>query len=260
MKMSSRHHKKKNQTAQANSMPSLNEQAAAAESTAAEDKDQTAEQQSPAEAAAPAEQKEKPGMPETDQKSGAKVVIPARIKVTTDRDGNLIESGTDTGAKKKGSMRRSDPVKTVTPADIKKPQVSFMNSIANVEAETMAQRGANSTAQAYDHAVLVSDAEESRTYRPKIRRMSDSTRAKEMRNRQSSDSQPYEKGHPDFHAADAPGFQAEKAKGAGSFAGGSGADSGKPQAAPARKAEACTLYEAGRAHQNQSLCRQQSCP
>lgn len=92
-------------------------------------------------------------------------------------------------------LRRKDPVRTVTPADIKKPQVSFMNSIANVEAESRAQRDAHvaATSQAYDHAVLVTD-DENGEYRPKIRRMHDSTRAKELRRRQpGSDAQPYQK-------------------------------------------------------------------
>ena len=71
-----------------------------------------------------------------------------------------------------------------------------MNSIANVEAEVKSQREAGSTSQAYDHAVLVSDTEEDSSYRPKIRRMSDSTRAKELRRRQVADSQPYEKDTP----------------------------------------------------------------
>ncbi|HAG13416.1 MAG TPA: hypothetical protein DCG49_06090 [Ruminococcus sp.] len=91
------------------------------------------------------------------------------------------------------TKRRKDPVRTVTPADIKKPQVSFMNSIANVEAETLMKRSSGATSQAYDHAVIVSDADEPE-YRPKIRRMNDSTRARELRRRQSSgDSMPYEK-------------------------------------------------------------------
>ena len=93
------------------------------------------------------------------------------------------------------ALRRKEPVRTVTPADIKKPQVSFMNSIANVEPESRAQRDAHVTAtsKAYDHAVLVTE-DENGEYRPKIRRMHDSTRAKELRRRQpAADAQPYQK-------------------------------------------------------------------
>ena len=94
------------------------------------------------------------------------------------------------------ARRNAEPVRTVTPADIKKPQVSFMNSIANVEAESLVQRG-SSTSQAYDHAVIVSEDTEQQEYRPKIRRMNDSTRARELRRRQSSgERMPYEKDTP----------------------------------------------------------------
>ena len=96
---------------------------------------------------------------------------------------------------KNAPLRRKEPVRTVTPADIKKPQVSFMNSIAHVEPESLAQREGHvaATAHAYDHAVMVSD-DENGVYRPKIRRMSDSTRAKELRRRQpAAEGQPYQK-------------------------------------------------------------------
>ncbi|MCQ2416956.1 MAG: hypothetical protein MJ071_03985 [Oscillospiraceae bacterium] len=95
--------------------------------------------------------------------------------------------------KKEGPRRNAVPANDVTPADIKKPQVSFMNSIANVEAEARSQHGANTTAQAYDHAVILGDVPEQGDYQPKIRRMSDSTRARERRRRQSGDAMPYEK-------------------------------------------------------------------
>ena len=191
MNMSSKHRKKKQP-----SMPALNEQPAGAEAAAADTKPVDTESGNAG---------EQPGSPEpsgenktaadAEKKGGAKIVVPARIKVKTDRDGNLIETepAGEPVQKPAPGGRRAEPVRTVTPADIKKPQVSFMNSIANVEAEAAAQRAAASTSQAYDHAVLVSDAEESNSYRPKIRRMSDSTRAKELRHRQSSDSQPYQK-------------------------------------------------------------------
>ncbi len=93
----------------------------------------------------------------------------------TDPYGNPIRK------RKQGAPLRSrTPVDTVTPADIHKPQVSFMNSVANVEpAPRSAWTGA--TAHAYDHAVLREEHDEDGTsgYSPKIRRMRDSTRAKE---------------------------------------------------------------------------------
>lgn len=93
------------------------------------------------------------------------------------------------------SPRRStEPEQTVKPGDIKKPQVSFMNSIAHVEPESLVQREnqAAATSQAYDYAVVTADSEESGDYRPKIRRMNDSTQAKERRRRQSyGDAMPY---------------------------------------------------------------------
>lgn len=111
----------------------------------------------------------------------------------TDPYGNPVR------VKKKGApLRSTEPVRTVTPADIQKPQVSFMNAIANVEPESLQQRGkgAASTAQAYDHAVMTQTQEdEDSGYSPMIRRMSDSTRAKELRHRRSSGSA-YEKDSP----------------------------------------------------------------
>ncbi len=206
--MSSKHHNNDRQPEQESMIAALNELAAAADAADARDADaadekaaESAEKQAaempseeqPDAAAPPADRNAASG---AEKKSGAKVVVPARIKVKTDRDGNLIESPSPDHAAKSAVGRRSDPVRTVTPADIKKPQVSFMNSIANVEPESVGQRNAGSTSQAYDHAVLVSDAEENSSYRPKIRRMSDSTRAKELRRRQSSDPHPYEKDTP----------------------------------------------------------------
>ena len=95
-----------------------------------------------------------------------------------------------------GSRRSARPEQTVKPGDIQKPQVSFMNSIAHVEAESLSQRDNRATAQAYDHAVIVSDSEEAGDYRPKIRRMNDSTRAKELRRRQPGERMPYQRVSP----------------------------------------------------------------
>lgn len=91
-------------------------------------------------------------------------------------------------AKLRGRIRRGEPVRTVTPADIRKPQVSFLNSIANIEAETAVQRESHisSTAQAYDHAVIIEEDPEITSYSPKIRRMQDSTSARERRRRAGS--------------------------------------------------------------------------
>lgn len=218
--MSSKHRKKKNQSQQNQQDTIMTDQAAPQENpSAAASAEHTADQPAEPKNEAAAEQTEQPSgaaaeQPEqnapaadqpaadpeqpADQKSGATIVVPARIKVQTDRDGNLIETppaGAKADDKKQGNAprRNAKPEQTVKPADIKKPQVSFMNSIANVEAESLSQRGSGATSQAYDHAVLVGDTEENSSYRPKIRRMSDSTRAKELRRRQSSDSQPYEK-------------------------------------------------------------------
>lgn len=194
MNMSSKHRKKKQP-----SMPELNEQTAGGGAAAADTKPADTEKENAVEQpGSPEPSGENKSAADTEKKNSAKIVVPARIKVKTDRDGNLIESepAGEPAQKPASGGRRSEPVRTVTPADIKKPQVSFMNSIANVEAEAAAQRAAAATSQAYDHAVLVSDTEESNSYRPKIRRMSDSTRAKELRHRQSPDSHPYQKDTP----------------------------------------------------------------
>ncbi len=114
----------------------------------------------------------------------------------TDPYGNPIRK------RKQGAPLRSQtPVDTVTPADMHKPQVSFMNSVANVEpAARSAWTGA--TAHAYDHAVLREGGNEEGTsgYSPKIRRMRDSTRAKEAaahkKKRRSALPLPYEKDSP----------------------------------------------------------------
>ncbi|MGN0648490.1 MAG: hypothetical protein ACI4J3_07665 [Oscillospiraceae bacterium] len=112
----------------------------------------------------------------------------------TDPYGNPIRK------RKQGApLRSKTPVDTVTPADIHKPQVSFMNSVANIEpAARAAWTGA--TAHAYDHAVLRADGAEESTskYSPKIRRMRDSTRAKEAASNKKKrrSAMPYEKDSP----------------------------------------------------------------
>ncbi len=113
--------------------------------------------------------------------------------------------------KKDAPLRSAEPVRTVTPADIQKPQVSFMNSIATVEAESRAQRsGTAATAQAYDHAVMRSEGDEE-AYSPKIRRMNDSTRAKEKRKRKSTGERaPYQKDSPVQNVQTLPGAKLRK--------------------------------------------------
>lgn len=99
--------------------------------------------------------------------------------------------------KKKGApLRKAEPEQSTQPGDIPKPQVSFMNSIANIEPSSQMHNAGPTTSEAYDHAVISENEEdeEVREYTPKIRRMSDSTRAKEVRGRKKSgESGPYER-------------------------------------------------------------------
>ncbi len=116
----------------------------------------------------------------------------------TDPYGNPIKK------KKNGApLRKSKPVRTVTPADIQKPQVSFLNSIANLEPASRARWTGATTAQAYDHAVVKEGEAAEGDYQPKIRRMSDSTRAKELRKKRSklaAMNYAYEKDSPQEHS------------------------------------------------------------
>jgi len=135
------------------------------------------------------------------QQEPKRVVIPAKAKRlnSSDESGKTDQYGNPVPDAGHRQQRRGNPVRTTTPADIKKPQVSFMNSIAHVEPESLPKQnaGAASTAQAYDHAVLRGGADEDSQYSPKIRRMSDSTRAKELRRRRSSGEKlPYGKDTP----------------------------------------------------------------
>lgn len=114
----------------------------------------------------------------------------------TDPYGNPIRK-----RKKDAPLRSETPVDTVTPADIRKPQVSFMNSVATLEPASRS-RWTGATSQAYDHAVLRDDAaavEGQSRYSPKIRRMRDSTRAKELadkKRKRTKQPMPYEKDSP----------------------------------------------------------------
>ena len=110
----------------------------------------------------------------------------------TDPYGNLIRK------KKKGTpLRRSEPEQSVTPADIQKPQVSFLNSIANIEPSSQVRNAGTSTSEAYDHAVIEDESDDVQEYTPKIRRMAESTRAKEIRgHKRTAEEGPYEKDSP----------------------------------------------------------------
>ncbi len=88
-------------------------------------------------------------------------------------------------------LRKAEPVQTVKPSDIKKPQVSFLNSIANLEPASRARWTGATTQQAYDHAVKSDSSAAETDYQPKIRRMSDSTRAKELRRQTKPTPTPY---------------------------------------------------------------------
>ena len=102
--------------------------------------------------------------------------------------------------KKGGPLRSETPVQDVKPSDIRKPQVSFMNSVANLEPASRARWTGSATAQQYDHAVMQSDKtgqSDEKQYEPKIRKMADSTRAKERRShRRPTEPLPYIKETP----------------------------------------------------------------
>lgn len=175
------------------------------EQTASEEAKDTqteAEQPQPvSEKAEAAPQKDKPHHDRKKQKKTEKVGKNGR-PLKTDPYGNPVKK-----RKKDAPLRKPEPVRTVTPADIQKPQVSFMNAIANLEPASRARWTGATTEQAYDHAVR-SDTEpetQEAEYQPKIRRMSDSTRAKELRKRRrGTETLPYEKDSPEQHPQAAP--------------------------------------------------------
>lgn len=127
----------------------------------------------------------------------------------TDPYGNPVKK-----RKKDAPLRKPEPVRDVTPADIRKPQVSFMNSIANLEPASRARWTGATTAQAYDHAFKREEAAtQDSEYQPKIRRMSDSTRARELRKRQrklSSTPYAYEKDSPQIRTQSSPAAKRKK--------------------------------------------------
>ena len=82
-----------------------------------------------------------------------------------------------------------------------KRRVSFTNAMATLEPASR-EHWTGVTEQAYDHAVVHEDDKKERRYQPKIRRMSDSTRAKELRNRRkklTDKPYSYKKDTPDLH-------------------------------------------------------------
>lgn len=99
-----------------------------------------------------------------------------------------------------GALRRPDPADDVKPADLSRNKVSFVNSEAMNEIRASSQ---NKRTVGYDSAMVKSQISQDHT--PKIRRMTDSTRAKEVesiknskrRRRRDSLSFTYEKERPD---------------------------------------------------------------
>lgn len=98
-----------------------------------------------------------------------------------------------------GTMRRPNPANEVKPSDLSRSKVSFVNSEAMNEIRTS---GTSKSSTSYDSALLKSHTPQEGT--PKIRRMSDSTRAKEIENikknrkrRRDSLTFTYEKESPD---------------------------------------------------------------
>lgn len=90
----------------------------------------------------------------------------------TDQYGNPIRKRS-----KSSNLRRKKAADAVKPADIKRPEVSFMNSVAAIEAVEHAKNSAPSHEKQYE-----SDSDtRAEEYQPNIRKMSDSTRAKELR-------------------------------------------------------------------------------
>ena len=81
-------------------------------------------------------------------------------------------------------LNRRAPANSVKPSDIKKPEVSFINSAAAIEAAQRAKmHPEQEKPQAnYDTVVMKRPAPDV-DYQPMIRKMSNSTRAKEMQSR-----------------------------------------------------------------------------
>lgn len=80
-----------------------------------------------------------------------------------------------------GTLRRPNPANDVKPSDLARSKVSFVNSEAMSEIRTS---GASKAAAAYDSAAVKTQIPQEGA--PKIRRMSDSTRAKEIESIQKS--------------------------------------------------------------------------
>lgn len=80
-----------------------------------------------------------------------------------------------------GTLRRPNPANDVKPSDLSRSKISFVNSEAMSEIRAS---GATKAAATYDSASLMSQTPQQGA--PKIRRMSDSTRAKEIESIQKS--------------------------------------------------------------------------
>ena len=89
-----------------------------------------------------------------------------------------------TRKRRQDKLHRRAPADTFKPSDVKKPEVSFINSAAAIEA---AQRAKMNPEQEkpqanYDTVVMKRPAPDV-DYQPMIRKMSNSTRAKEMQSK-----------------------------------------------------------------------------
>lgn len=108
----------------------------------------------------------------TEPKAAPKVAPASEKPYKTDQYGNPIRKKS-----KSANQKRKKAADAVKPADIKRPEVSFMNSVAAIEAAAQS-RPAPSHEKQYS-----TDDSRTEEYQPNIRRMSDSTRAKELRAR-----------------------------------------------------------------------------
>lgn len=119
---------------------------------------------------------------------------------TGDENDNLKTLRKHSHAGGDGTLRRPNPANDVKPSDLSRSKVSFVNSEAMNEIRTASRNKTGQTA--YDSAVVKSAVSSDHT--PKIRRMTDSTRAKEIesikkskKRRRDSLSFTYEKERPD---------------------------------------------------------------
>ena len=123
-----------------------------------------------------------------------------------------LPGSSDHTGKKDAPLRSDEPEHSEKPTDMKKPRVSFLHSLATLEPSARA-RWSGTTSQAYDHAVLRGEGSEHSDYSPKIRRMSDSTRARELRrHRRTGETMPYQKDTPGASTQSMPASKLKKRK------------------------------------------------